>query len=61
MVMLMHSAVIGVFAYLAMRGLLNQPHRIAEDRSVLLFAFVLAYMVLFGHGMPNKMNKNIMS
>jgi hypothetical protein len=40
--------------------LLKQPRQIAEDRSVLIGAIALAYMVLFGHGLPNRINRNIM-
>jgi hypothetical protein len=39
---------------------LKQSLKKAEDRSVLLGALILAYMVSFGHGLPNKINKNIM-
>ena len=59
MIMLFHSAVIGVLAFLFMKFGLKQAQRVAEDRSVLLFSATLLYMVLFGHGMPNKINKNI--
>jgi hypothetical protein len=60
LMMLLHAALIGVLLYLLMVYLLKQSPKIAEDRSVLLGALVLAYMVLFGHGLPTKMNKNIM-
>ena len=40
--------------------ILKQSPKVAEDRSVLLGGIVLIYMVLFGHGLPNKINKNIM-
>jgi len=36
---------------------LKQSAKVAENRSVLIAAVVLIYMVLFGHGMPNKLNK----
>jgi|TARA_X000000950_G_scaffold285565_1_gene391871 ABC-type phosphate transport system permease subunit len=60
LMMLLHAVLIGVLLYLLMVYLLKQSPKIAEDRSVLLGALVLAYMVLFGHGLPTKMNKNIM-
>lgn len=60
LLMLLHSVIIAILAYFVMIYLLKQNANIAEDRSVLLGAIVLAYMVLFGHGLPNKMNKNIM-
>tara|TARA_B100001057_G_scaffold500170_2_gene613869 strand:+ start:5130 stop:5324 length:195 start_codon:yes stop_codon:yes gene_type:complete len=58
--MLLHSVVIALLAYILMLFVLKQSPRVAEDRSVLLGALVLAYMVLFGHGLPNKINKNIL-
>ena len=58
--MVVHSALIGVILYLAMRYLLNQNPMVAEDRSVLVAGIVLVYMVLFGHSLPGKINSNIM-
>jgi hypothetical protein len=51
---------IGIVLYLVMVFGLNQEPDVAEDRSVLLGAVVLVYMVLFGHGLPDHVNKNIM-
>ena len=47
-----HSIVIGVIAYLLMLYVLKQSPTMAENRSVLLGALALAYMVAFGHGAP---------
>jgi hypothetical protein len=58
--MLLHSLLIGLLLYVIMVFLMKQPARIAEDRSVLLGALVLVYMVLFGHGLPKRINRNIM-
>ena len=60
LMMLLHSLLIGVLLYFIMVFLMKQPARIAEDRSVLLGALVLVYMVLFGHGLPKRINRNIM-
>lgn len=60
LMMLLHSLLIGVLLYIIMVFLMKQPARIAEDRSVLLGALVLIYMVLFGHGLPKRINRNIM-
>ena len=57
--MLLHSAIIGVVLYLLMLYVLRQPSMIAENRSILIGAVVLIYMILFGHGLPTRMNKNI--
>jgi hypothetical protein len=59
LMMVLHSAIIGVVLYLFMVFVLGQNKIVAENRSVLISAFVLAYMVLFGHGLPNKINKNL--
>jgi hypothetical protein len=39
--------------------LLGQKPIVAENRSILLSSFVLAYMILFGHGLPTSVNKNL--
>jgi hypothetical protein len=57
--MLLHSAVIGVILYVFMVYVLKQRQVVAENRSVVLAAVVLIYMVMFGHGMPNKVNKDL--
>ena len=57
--MLMHAAVIGVVLYVAMVYGLKQDEIVAENRSILIAAVILIYMVLFGHGLPTKMNENI--
>ena len=38
---------------------LKQEHAKAEARSILLAAVILIYMILFGHGLPKEINKNI--
>jgi hypothetical protein len=60
LVMFFHSILIGLVLFFIMFFLLKQPMKIAEDRSVLIGGIVLVYMVLFGHGLPNKMNNNIL-
>ena len=57
--MLLHSAVIGVVLYLLMVYVLGQSQAVAENRSLLLAALVLAYMILFGHGLPTSINKGL--
>ena len=59
LMMVLHSAIIGVVLYLFMVFVLGQNKLVAENRSDLISAFVLAYMVLFGHGLPDKINKNL--
>lgn len=55
----MHAVAIAVVAYALMIYLLKQEPMMAEDRSVLLGAVVLIYMVMFGHNMPGVVNANI--
>jgi len=58
--MFVHSIVIAIILYVIMRFALNQSNDKAIDRSILIGAFVLIYMILFGHGAPTHINKNIM-
>jgi hypothetical protein len=52
--MLTHSVIIGILLYIFMLG---QTQVVAENRSILLAALILVYMILFGHGMPTSINK----
>ena len=57
--MVLHSLIIGVVLYLLMVYVLGQRQVVAENRSVLLAGLVLVYMVVFGHGLPTRINKNL--
>ncbi len=57
--MVLHSVVIGIVLYVIMIFMLGQKKSIAENRSILLAAFALVYMILFGHGLPTTLNKNL--
>jgi len=57
--MLMHSAIIGILLYLFMFYGLKQSQVVAENRSILVAALILAYMILYGHGLPTSINKNL--
>ena len=59
--MFCHALLIGVLLYLFMFYVLKQGSVKAEDRSILMAAVVLVYMILFGHGLPRSINRNIMS
>jgi hypothetical protein len=59
LVMVLHSVVIGLILYALMVFVFNQNPLIAESRSILIAAVLLIYMILFGHGMPTKLNKNL--
>ena len=57
--MLIHAVVIGVLLYFFMIFILKQKQSVAENRSILLASVVLMYMILFGHGLPKSINKNL--
>ena len=59
LVMFAHSAVLGFIIYFAMVMFFKQPKEVAEDRSLLIAAFIMIYMILFGHGAPTTINKHI--
>ena len=59
LIMLLHSLLIGIFIY-GFMIYLGQSQIIAENRSILLSALILVYMILFGHGLPISINKNLM-
>jgi len=57
--MVVHSVVIGVALYVIMTLLLNQSPAVAENRSICIAAAVLIYMIVFGHGMPVRINSHL--
>ena len=58
--MLLHALIIGIILYLIMVFILGQKPIVAENRSLLLAALALIYMILFGHGLPTKLNKDVL-
>jgi putative effector of murein hydrolase len=57
--MLLHSIIIGLILYLIMFYVRRQRQKVAENRSILISAVLLIYMILFGHGMPKNINKDL--
>jgi hypothetical protein len=57
--MVLHSLLIGVVIYGVMIFGLGQDHKVAENRSIVIASCILIYMILFGHGLPTKMNRYI--
>jgi len=55
--MILHSLIIGIVLYVFMLFGLGQQNEIAQSRSILIAAIILIYMILFGHGLPTKLNK----
>ena len=49
-----------ILLYVFMIFALGQASNVAEDRSILLASVILIYMLLFGHGLPKSINRNIM-
>lgn len=58
--MFLHSAIITVILYFIMVIVLRQRRDIALDRSILIGAITLVYMIVFGHDLPRKINPNLM-
>lgn len=58
--MLLHALIIGIILYLIMVFILGQKPLVAENRSLLLASLALIYMILFGHGLPTKLNKDVL-
>ena len=58
-IMLIHSVIVGVLLYSIMIYGFGQRPIVAENRSIVLAAFVLIYMVMFGHGLPTKLNRDL--
>lgn len=58
--MVIHSAVITAILYIIMVFIFKQSSSKAQDRSILIGAIILIYMILFGHGMPGRINSNIL-
>jgi hypothetical protein len=57
--MLLHSNIIGLLLYVFMIYILGQKQEVAENRSILIASVILIYMIMFGHGLPNSINKNL--
>jgi EamA domain-containing membrane protein RarD len=57
--MLLHSVIVGVLLYLFMVFILGEKQSVAENRSILLAALILAYMILFGHRLPTPIVKGL--
>jgi hypothetical protein len=52
LIMLLHAIVIGVVLYIIMVVGLGQTSYVAENRSIMIAAAAVIYMILFGHGLP---------
>ena len=59
LMMVLHSLIIGVVLYMLMVFVFKQNMQMAENRSILIASALLIYMILFGHGLPTKINKDL--
>jgi len=59
LVMALHSVIIGAILYAIMTFLLHQSPTVAENRSICIAAAVLIYMIVFGHGLPGRVNPQL--
>lgn len=59
LMMLLHSCIIGLILYILMVFVFKQKEAVAENRSILITSVILIYMILFGHGIPNKLNSEL--
>ncbi len=57
--MLVHSVIIGIILYFIMIMVFKQRPIVAQNRSLVLAAIVLIYMIMFGHGLPGKVNRDL--
>jgi hypothetical protein len=59
--MVLHAVVIGIVVFIALVYGVKHPKDKSVDKSVLLAAIALAYMVVFGHNMPSRdINTNLL-
>lgn len=54
---LFHAFIITIILYILMKFGLKQSQNMALNRSILVGAIALIYMILFGHGLPTHINK----
>jgi putative effector of murein hydrolase len=54
---LFHASIITIILYIIMKFILKQTVSMSLNRSILIGALALIYMILFGHGMPTHFKK----
>ena len=57
--MLVHSVIIGIVLYFIMTMGFKQRAIVAQNRSLILAAVALIYMIMFGHGLPGRVNADL--
>lgn len=51
--MIIHSLLIAIVVYFLMVQFMGVPEFVAQTRATLVFAASVAYMTLWGHGLPS--------
>lgn len=54
---LFHALIITIILYVIMKFVWKQSQNMALNRSILIGAISLIYMILFGHGWPTQINR----
>lgn len=54
---LFHAFILTVILFVLMRFVLRQSQTMSLNRSILIGAVALIYMILFGHGLPTQINR----
>lgn len=57
--MFWHSIIISFIFYIIFKYLVKTSYSKSVNRSLLIGSISLIYMILFGHKLPTKFNKNI--
>ncbi len=53
----LHAFIITLVLYVSMKFVLRQSQNMSLNRSILIGAISLIYMILFGHGLPTHINR----
>ena len=54
---LLHASILAIILFVIMRFILGQTQTISLNRSILIGALAVIYMILFGHGLPTRINR----
>jgi len=54
-----HGAILAVLAFLVLKHLLKQSQSRSMTKAVFIGLVAAAYMIAFGHGMPNRINPDL--
>jgi putative effector of murein hydrolase len=54
---LFHALIITIILYVIMKFVLRQSQNMSLNRSILIGAVALIYMILFGHRLPTHINR----